>query len=169
MKTALVYSFNSQHTSRVAAMIKEFVKGKVTEVNMENASFDELLNYDLLIIGVSTWFDGELPNYWDEYLPGIEEYDFSGKKIALFGLGNQKEYPENYQDAMGILADFFGKRGAEIIGFTKTDGYEFESSAAVKDGKFCGLAIDNCHNEKQKKQMIQDWIAKIFNFKQTKK
>ncbi len=158
MKTALVYSFNSQHTSKVAAIMKEFLKGKVNEVNIEDAGFDELLKYDLLIMGVSTWFDGELPNYWDEYLPGLEEQDYSGKQIAIFGLGNQKEYPENYQDAIGILADFFGNRGAEIIGFTKTDGYKFESSAAVKDGKFCGLAIDSSYPSKQIKEMAEKWV-----------
>lgn len=169
MKTALVYSFNSQHTSKVAAVMKEFLKGKVNEVNIEDAGFDELLKYDLHIMGVSTWFDGELPNYWDEYLPGLEEQDYSGKKIAIFGLGNQKEYPENYQDAMGILADFFSNRGAEIIGSTETDGYEFESSAAVKDGKFCGLAIDSCHTEKQKKQMVEQWVSVIQSGKVVKK
>jgi flavodoxin I len=163
MKTALVYSLNSQHTSKVAELIKEHLKGKVAVVNIETAGFDELLKYDLLIIGVSTWFDGELPNYWDEYLPGIEEHDFSGKTVALFGLGNQKEYPDNYQDAIGILADFFEQRGAKIVGYTSAEGYSFEKSLGVKEGQFFGLAIDSCHNEKQKKQMVHDWVTDIFN------
>jgi len=161
MKTALVYSFNSQHTSKVAEMIKEQIKGKFAEVNIETASFDELLKYDFLIIGVSTWFDGELPNYWDEYLPGIEDKDFTGKKVALFGLGNQKGYPENYQDAIGILADFFGQRGAEITGHTSTGGYHFEGSAAVKDGLFCGLAVDSSFAAKKVSKIVKEWLQSL--------
>jgi flavodoxin I len=161
MKTALVYSFNSQHTSKVAEVIKEHIKGKFAEVNIETASFDELLKYDFLIMGVSTWFDGELPNYWDEYLPGIEEQNFSKKKVALFGLGNQAGYPENYQDAMGILADFFSKRGAEITGHTSAGGYKFEGSAAVKNGMFCGLAIDSSFAAKKVSKIVNEWLQSI--------
>jgi flavodoxin I len=162
MKIALVYSKHSEHTAAVAALIQEQLTIKATEVNVEDAPFDALLNFDLLILGASTWFDGELPNYWDEYLPGLEDKDFSGKKIALFGLGNQTGYPENYQDAIGILADFFESRGAEIIGHTNTDGYQFESSASIRNGKFCGLAIDSSFTENQIKSLVSDWLSIII-------
>lgn len=163
MKIALVYSKHSEHTAVIAGMIKNELNDKnLTEVNVEDASFDELLNYDFLILGASTWFDGELPNYWDEYLPGLEDQDFTGKKVALFGLGNQAGYPENYQDAIGILAGFFESRGAEITGYTSTAGYQFESSAANKNGTFCGLAIDSSFNEKIKAAKVSEWVRKIL-------
>ncbi len=162
MKTALVYSQHSENTAKIVAIINDYLKEKITEVNVENASFDELLKYDLLILGISTWFDGELPNYWDEYLPGLEELDFSGKKVAIFGLGNQAGYPENYQDAMGILADFFKSRGAEIIGYTSADSYSFECSLAVKDGQFCGLAIDTSFPAEKTKKLIEEWVDGFF-------
>jgi len=161
MKTALVYSTHSEHTSGIAKLIKEHLKSKATEVNVEDTSFDELQKYDLLILGVSTWFDGELPNYWDEYLPGIDDQDFTGKKIAIFGLGNQIKYPENYQDGMGILAEFFKKRGGEIIGYTDAKTYKFESSAAFENGQFCGLAIDNSFPKAKTTSLVSDWTKLI--------
>lgn len=161
MKTALVYSTHSEHTSAIAKLIKEHLKSKVTEINLEDAPFDELLKYDLLILGVSTWFDGELPNYWDEYLPGIDDQDFTGKKIAIFGLGNQIKYPENYQDGMGILAEFFKKRGGEIIGYTDAKEYKFESSEAYENGQFCGLAIDNSFPKAKITSLVSDWTKHI--------
>ncbi len=163
MKIALIYSKHSEHTAGVAEMIKkEMADKEYTEVNVEDASFDEILNYDFLILGTSTWFDGELPNYWDEYLPGLEDFDFSGKKLALFGLGNQADFPENYQDAIGLLANFFESRGASVIGQTSIEGYEFENSAAVKNNKFCGLAIDSSFDEKTKAALVAIWIQQIF-------
>lgn len=48
-----------------------------------------------MIVGASTWFDGELPTYWDELVPELESLDLKGKKVAIFGLGDQKNYPDN--------------------------------------------------------------------------
>ncbi|HCC30402.1 MAG TPA: flavodoxin, partial [Marinilabiliales bacterium] len=74
-------------------------------------------DYENFILGVPTWFDGELPNYWDEFIPELEEADLKGKTFALYGAGDQKGYPENFVDAMGILAELLEKRGGKIIGF----------------------------------------------------
>lgn len=45
------------------------------------------LSYNNLILGVPTWFDGELPNYWDEFVPALEEMHLSGKKNRHFWAG----------------------------------------------------------------------------------
>jgi flavodoxin I len=39
----------------------------------EEISEEIFTAYDQMILGVSTWFDGELPNYWDEFVPAIED------------------------------------------------------------------------------------------------
>lgn len=81
--------------------------------------------YDNLIIGVSTWFDGELPTYWDELIPELETLDLKGKRVALFGLGDQVNYPDNFADGLGLLGDAFEKAGASLVGFTPTKDYSF--------------------------------------------
>ena len=95
---------------------------KVIEVVLiEKAWQNDFQVYDNMIVGASTWFDGELPTYWDELVPELESLDLKGKKVAIFGLGDQKNYPDNFVDGMGILADAFQKAGAELVGFTSTD------------------------------------------------
>jgi len=105
--TAIFYSFNSNKTAKIGAKIAElFGKENIDIINVETTTAAEFNKYELLILGVPTWFDGELPNYWDELLPALEDSDFKGKKVAIFGLGDQKNYPENFCDAIGIMANF---------------------------------------------------------------
>ena len=126
-KTGIIYSFNTQKTSRVAKRIKEaFGKDwNVELVNVEGISPEQFLDFDNLICGTATWFDGELPNHWDEFLPDLEEMDLRGKTVALFGLGDQKGYPENFLDGMGILAQILESQGAKLVGFTSSEGYNY--------------------------------------------
>jgi flavodoxin I len=162
MKTAIIYSKSSKNTSAVADIIKEKLKGNISEVNIDNCTFEEILSFDLLIAGVSTWYDGELPASWDEFLPGIEEFDFTGKTFAFFGLGNQKAYPENYQDAMGILEKFFAERGATVVGYSSAKGFDFENSLALRNNEFCGLSIDSSFSKDTMKTISEKWIDEIM-------
>ena len=101
-------------------------------------------SHNFYILGVPTWYDGELQNDWEDYFDKFKTIDFTGKKVALFGLGDQIGYGEWYCDGIGILAQVVEKNGGNIIGFTeKDDSYEFESSKALFDeNTFWGLALD---------------------------
>lgn len=154
---------NAAKTSRIAEKIREDLGGvKVTEVVLvERAWQNDFQAYDSLIVGASTWFDGELPTYWDELVPALESFDLKGKKVAIFGLGDQKNYPDNFVDGMGILADAFQQAGAQLVGFTSTDGYTFNQSRAVRDGKFCGLVIDQENQPQLTSKRVADWCRQI--------
>ncbi len=143
-KIAIVYSFNTQKTGKIAKRIKEaFGKDATVELlNIEEITADEFLQYNNLICGTATWFDGELPNHWDEFVPELEDMDLKGKRVALFGLGDQKGYPENFLDGMGILGEIMEAQGARLVGFTSTEEYTYESSRAERGDQFIGLGID---------------------------
>lgn len=161
-KIALIYSFNTKNTSKIAdKIVDEWGEDTIEKVNAEDIDEDTFLSYDQMILGVPTWFDGELPNYWDEFVPAIDDMDLKGKKVAIFGLGDQKGYPENYVDAIGIMAELLQQRGAKIIGETSTEGYYFESSKAEKNGKFIGLAIDTGVQKKKTDERIKTWIKDL--------
>ena len=162
MKIAIVYSFSSVKSAKIASKVADYLKNLSTEkLNVESCSGDEFLLYDGYILSVPTWFDGELPNYWDEMLPALENFDFKGKKFALFGLGDQKNYPENFCDAVGILGDFLEARGAQLIGRTSTEGYTFESSKALKDGLLTGLLLDQENQSRLTESRIQKWTNQL--------
>ena len=103
-KIGLFYATKADKTTWVAEKIqKEFGKDRIEVVPIEQAWQNDFAAYDCLIVGASTWFDGELPTYWDELLPELRTLDLKGKKVAVFGLGDQIRYPENFADGIGLL------------------------------------------------------------------
>ena len=161
-KTAIIYSFNTKKTGKVAERIKEeFNDDQVEMVNAELIDEELFMSFDQIIMGVATWFDGELPNFWDEFVPALEDLDLSTKKIAIFGLGDQKGYPENFLDGVGIMAEILEAQGASLVGFTSVEGYEFESSRAIRGEQFTGLAIDYENQGSMNKERIAAWVDQL--------
>lgn len=139
---------------------------KVDEViNMEEDfdDVDQLLEYDVLFLGSSTWGQGDVYHEWVDPLFEIDSdgIDFSGKKVAFFGAGDSVKHGEQFCSAIGKLYQTFTKAGATPIGSIPKDGYSYEFSLAEIDGKFCGLAIDE-HNESDKTETrIENWIETL--------
>lgn len=162
-KTGIVYSFNSTKTAKAAEKIKEAFGSdfNIVQVNAEELTEELFLSFTNLILGVPTWFDGELPNYWDEFVPALEDLNLEGKTIAIYGLGNQVEYPENFGDAIGIMGELVQERGAKLVGFTSAEGYSYESSRALIDGKFMGLLLDQETQPRLSKERIEKWVTDL--------
>jgi flavodoxin I len=161
-KIGLFYSFKTKNTSKVADKIfKAFNKKDIEKIDVDTITEDQFLAYDNMILGVPTWWDGELPTYWDEFMPAVEDLKMDGKTVAIFGLGDQKNYPENFADGIGLMAHVLKKRGAKIVGFTSSEGYEFEKSAAIEDGKFLGLALDQHNQGPLTNDRIVKWIEQL--------
>lgn len=161
-KTAIFYSFNTKNSSKAAEKIIEaYGESDIDTVNVNELSEDKFLSYNNLILSAPTWFDGELPNYWDEFVPTLEELDLTGKKVAIFGMGDQLSYPENFGDAVGILASLVEKQGAKVIGSTSSEGYSFEKSRANVNGIFLGLLLDAENQDNLTDRRIKDWVDEI--------
>lgn len=133
----------------------------IEEINAETLTGEQFMQFDNLILGVPTWFDGELPNYWDEFVPTLEDLDLKDKRIAIYGAGDQKGYPENFIDAVGIMAGLVEKQGATIVGYTIVTGYTFESSKAKRGDKFCGLALDFENQSTKNKERVSGWCEQL--------
>jgi flavodoxin I len=161
-KIGIFYSYNSHKTKLIGEkIIERFSENEIESINAETITEEEFLKYNRLILGVPTWFDGEFPNYWDEFVPALEELDLTGKKIAIYGLADQKGYPENFGDAVGLMADLVSKCGAEVVGETSPDGYTFEGSKALRNGKFVGLIIDQENQARLTPERLDMWIEEL--------
>jgi flavodoxin I len=160
-KIGLIYSFNTRKTTQAAEKIAQEFGNSIEKVNAETLTEEQFLSYRHLVLGVPTWFDGELPNYWDEFVPSLDKIDLKGKSIAIFGNGDQKGYPENFVDGIGIMAKMLENRGAKIVGFTPHKGYDFETSQAVRDDKFIGLALDFENQSSQVATKIRKWVEQL--------
>ena len=162
-KIGLFYGTTTGKTETVAEMIQAELGGDsiVTFHDIADATEDDFANYEYLIIGCPTWDIGELQSDWDGFFEELDNIDFSDKKVAYFGTGDQVGYSENFQDAMGILEEKIANLGGKTIGYWSTDGYEYEASKADKGGKFVGLALDEDNQSELTESRIKEWVAHI--------
>ena len=130
----------------------------ITETPIITAQF-----YDYLILGIPTWDYGELQEDWEEIWEDIDELELTGKKVALYGLGDQIGYPEWFLDAMGYLHSKILKRGAIPCGYWPIEGYTYEASKALTpDGtQFVGLALDEENEFDKSAERIANWCEQI--------
>jgi len=135
-------------------------------INMEE-DYDDLEqfdDFDVLLIGSSTWGQGDPQRDWVDplYEMDNDEPNFSGKKIAFFGAGDQESHGEEFVSALGKMKETFSKLGADTnYGFWSTDGYKYKSSTAEIDGKFCGLAIDDINQKELTEERINSWATQV--------
>lgn len=164
MKLGVFFGTNTGNTEEVVDMLKEKLEENGFEVDvhdMASASVDEFGNYDNMIMSCPTWNDGELQDDWDAILDEMKEFDFSGKKVAFMGLGDQDGYPDNFVDAIGVLADVVEDKGGSVVGMISTDGYEFDASVAQRDDKLVGLAIDQDNQDDLTDERLDAWVAQL--------
>ncbi len=161
-KTVIIYSFHSQKSKKVAEKVVDaFGKDEIQVVNAEELTSKVFEENDNFILSSPTWFDGELPNYWDEFVPELEEMELKNKTFAVFGLGDQKGYPENFCDAIGILVEILEKCGATVVGKIPAEGYTFESSRAQRGDIFVGLPLDQENQGKLTGERVTKWVAQL--------
>jgi flavodoxin I len=165
-KIGLFYGSTTGKTETVAETIQvEFGgEGTVSLHEIADVSTEDFDNYDCLIIGCPTWDIGELQSDWDGfYQEELDNINFSGKKVAYFGTGDQVGYAENFQDAMGILEAKISSLGGTTVGYWSIDGYEHEASKAEKNGKFVGLALDEDNQSELTDSRIREWVTQLKN------
>ena len=164
MRTGIFYATNTGYTEDVAEEIKRQLGSEMVDEfeNVEDMDVHKLEGFDVLIIGIATWDAGDLPYDWALLHDRLDECDFTGTRIALFGLGDQWGYPETFLDAMGILYRKLLERGAMgEIGFWPIRDYEFSGSLAQYGDQFCGLAIDQDNEAELTSGRIVEWCAQI--------
>lgn len=162
-KIGLFYGTQTGNTQTAAETIqKELGGSSVVELHdVADADVDDFAEYDCLIIGCPTWNIGELQSDWEGLYEELDSIDFTGKKVAYFGPGDQVGYADNFQDAMGILEEKISELGGTTVGHWSTEGYDFSESKAVKDGKFVGLALDDDNQSELTDSRIKQWAAQL--------
>ncbi|MEL6603363.1 MAG: flavodoxin [Cyanobacteria bacterium J06614_10] len=165
-KIGIFYGSTSGVTEEIAEKIYEEIGDSACDLYSMEEDFDDvddLLKYDYLLLGCSTWGAGEVQNDWREPLfdMEVEKPDFSGKTIALFGAGDCTGHGKHFVGALGILYDQFTALGAQIVGAVPVEGYSFEASTAIRDGKFVGLPLDEVNESDKTDQRIANWLNSL--------
>jgi flavodoxin I len=170
-KVGIFFGTDTGNTRRIAKDISVNLTSAIAAkpVNIRNSSVDDLMKFDTLILGSPTYGEGQLPGLstgnatesWEEFLPKLDGQDFSGKKVAIYGLGNQKGYPGEFVDAMYFLYERFKQCGATMIGAWGTEGYKFQASKAVIDNRFVGLALDQENQKDLTPERLENWLKML--------
>ena len=133
---------------------------KVDLYNLANASIEDMEKYTNLIFGTSAWGIGEMQDDWENFIDHLSEMDFSGRKLAIFGLGDQKEYPESFVDGLGTLYCRLPDKSC-VVGSWPIEGYDFYFSLANKDGEFVGLVLDDHQQKELSGRRINKWVGQL--------
>ena len=133
-KIGLFFGSDTGNTEEIAKKIQKLIGNDlVTLYDMYDAKKTDFEQFDKIILGLSTWHDGQLQSDWDSFFNDFQSISFTNKTVALFGLGDQFVYCDYFIDGVGILGEVVINNGGKIIGKWPTDGYEHTSSKAEKE------------------------------------
>ena len=160
MNTTIVIYGSSTGTCEAIA---EKIASKIgaSTLNVQNLDSDVISRYDNLILGTSTWGCGEMQDDWYDGLPKLQNANLSGKTIALFGCGDADSYGDTFVGGMAEIYNGVKDSGAKVIGAVSVDGYTFDGSEAVIDGKFVGLPLDDVNESEKTDSRIDAWLEQI--------
>jgi flavodoxin I len=160
MSITIIFGSDGGATKGIASKISKKCGGRT--VDIKEATPDDFENCHLLILGSPTYGDGTLQMDWEEHIDKLRNANLKGKKVALFGTGDQQTYPFSFLNAMGILYDEVSDRGAQVIGFTETAGFDYVESTAERDGKFVGLALDLDTQSGMTEKRVTAWLSQLL-------
>ena len=161
-KTGIFYGSTTGTTESVARLIADklgVAPADVHEVSKVDVALVE--SYDALILGTSTWGDGELQDDWYDGLKVLQGAHLSGKVVALFGCGDSESYSDTFCDAMGLLYEGLKDSGCTFVGAVDDSDYTYSASVAAADGKFVGLALDDVNESDRTDDRVSAWAAQL--------
>jgi len=159
-KIGIFFGSTSGNTGDAAEAIQAQL-GAADTFDISRTAVAKMNDYDVLILGSSTWGLGDVQDDWDAVLDELASLDLTGKKVALFGFGDQNMYDGTYCDALGVLYETLCDNTVTFIGRWPTTGYDFTESRAVVDGKFVGLALDADNQGDLTDERIAAWVAQL--------
>lgn len=161
-KTGIFYGSTTGTTESVARLIADklgIAPADVHEVTQLDTALAE--SYEALILGTSTWGDGELQDDWYDGLKVLQGAHLSGKIVALFGCGDSESYSDTFCDAMGLLYEGLKDSGCTFVGAVDDSDYTYSASVAANDGKFVGLALDDVNESDRTDDRVSAWAAQL--------
>jgi len=160
-KVGIFYGSTLGNTLIIAKKIAKAIGKDLADLhNIENIESEIFDKYDNLIFGTSTWGLGEMQEDWEKITGKLSRIDFGSKKVALFGVGDQKVWADSFVNGMGMLHHRIPAK-ENVVGFTSREGYDFDISLAVKNGRFVGLAIDEVNQPELTDQRINNWVEEL--------
>lgn len=140
-KVIVIYGSTTGTTEMMAGVVEREMKSSGLDVTVKNASDtnpEKLTDYEVIVLGCSTWGDGELQEDFVSFQEKMRNIDLKGKKGAVFGPG-ESMYPQ-FCKAVDILEEALEQCGALL----------------VKEGIKVDVSEQDCENE------VRGWIKGVI-------
>jgi flavodoxin I len=166
-KIAIFYGPENGSVHRVAKLLASKLESQKPNLILVNeASAADMAHYDNIIFGISTvgrdTWDQKFGNVdWSKFMSTVSSFDFSGKKVAIFGLGDHITYAYHFVNSMGILAKLVINNGGALLGKVSPEGYTFQDSEALEGGLFLGLPIDEDFEPELTDDRLNCWVEQL--------
>lgn len=160
-KIGIFYGSTTGYTADVANRIAKALGMEMKDVfDVANAEPSKLGDYDILVLGSSTWGSGDLQENWEDFIQGAEAMYLKGKKIAIFGLGDEN-FSDTFCQAVGEIYRRMQGTEATFIAPFNADGYDFSQCGAIVDGVCVGLVLDEVNHPDLTDARIAQWVKEI--------
>ncbi|KGN73700.1 flavodoxin [Porphyromonas macacae] len=157
-KIGIFYGSSTGSTSDLAQKIAKELNAEANVFDIANCSASDLLAYDVLLLGSSTWGMGDLQSDWETLLPELGKQNLSGKSVGLFGCGDSACYSDTFCNALALIKEGLEGSGCTFIGSYAPKNYNYDESASEQDGELIGLCIDESNESDMTDERIDTWI-----------
>lgn len=158
----IFYGSSTGNTETAAKQLQnELGVEKVQVFNVLKAKASDIEQFSNLIFGSSTWGIGDLQDDFEEFMEEIGSANMDGKKVAIYGFGDQYTYGDSFVDAIGIIYEALEDKSCEVVGKLPLDGYEYDDSKAIIDGQFMGLPLDEENQSELSDERIKSWVEQL--------
>lgn len=162
-RALIVYHSYGGNTTSLAELVKEKLENEGYKVKMmktkdlnRSKNYEELFNYDMLILGSNTWGDGELPEPMAKVMREIEKDENKGRLndivTGVFGTG-ETGYA-NYCAAVEIMRDVI--RDISNLAVTIKVEQLYSKSDVARIEKFISLVSDRYNLARSENIIIEE-------------
>ena len=159
-KIAILYGSSGGNTETVAKRVQELFNGEADLYNVDSVKSDEIKDYPYYILGTSTTGVGDLQDDWDGFLPTFSKMDLSGKKVAIFALGDSASFSSSFAESIKVIYDDINDK-TSVVGQVPDEGYTYDDSTAVIDGTWVGLPIDEDNEYDMTEERLSNWVETL--------
>lgn len=159
----IFYGSSTGMTSELAQKIANKLNIESNVFDVSNADPSDVSEFEVLLLGCSTWGVGELQDDWDGFLPKLKEQDLRDKLIGLFGTGDSDSYPDSFCEALSIIKEKLSSTGCKFIGSYTPEDYNYDCTKSEENGQLIGLCIDDVNQEDLTDKRIELWVSKILS------
>ena len=93
-KIGIYFGSSSGTTADVTKTIAKRLGVDAADIHdVASADAASMANYDVLLLGSSTWGMGDLQDDWESFLPKAKGQNLAGKCVGLFGCGDSSATP----------------------------------------------------------------------------